>query len=70
VTPFEKSVPRPASSDDVVPGWRFFVVEASAGVFQVVGTDDKGRRVVRHGTDPTELMKLAVADARAILAQS
>jgi hypothetical protein len=53
----------------VVPGWRFLIVEASAGVFEVVGTDDKGRRVVRHGTDPTELVKLAVADARAILAQ-
>jgi hypothetical protein len=69
VTPFEKSVPRPTSSDEVVPGWRFLIVEASAGVFEVVGADDKGRRVVRHGTDPTELVKLAVADARAILAQ-
>jgi hypothetical protein len=68
VTPIGSPAP-PITSLEELPGWRFVVEEVSAGVYRLDGTDGEGHRIVRKGTDPAELTKLAVADARAIVAK-
>ena len=54
------------SLDGLVPGWRFSAVEVSAGVYEVIGTDNFGRRISRRGTDYEDLLKSAAADARSM----
>jgi hypothetical protein len=36
--------------------WYFHVEEVSAGVYQVTGTDQAGRRVEMTGTEPEQLL--------------
>jgi hypothetical protein len=49
-----------------LPTWKFDVQEVSAGVYEVVGTDDRGRRVQFKGTDPDRLLDEARSAARAV----
>jgi len=37
--------------------WSFHVEEVSAGVYQVIGVDTKGRRVEKKGSDPDTLLE-------------
>jgi hypothetical protein len=36
---------------DDLPGWTFHIDEVSAGVYEVVGRDARGRQVSSKGTD-------------------
>jgi hypothetical protein len=49
-----------------LPRWKFEVDEVSAGVYEIVGTDDRGRRVQFKGTDPEALLEQARTAAAAI----
>jgi hypothetical protein len=49
-----------------LPRWKFDVEEVSAGVYEVVGTDDRGHRLQFKGTDPDALLEQARAAAAAI----
>lgn len=46
--------------------WKFDVQEVSAGVYEVIGTDDRGRRVQFKGTDPDKLLDEARSAATSI----
>ena len=39
-----------------LPGWSFEIDEESAGVYQVVAKDARGRTIVRVATDPEFLI--------------
>ena len=49
-----------------LPSWKFDVDEVSAGVYEVVGTDDRGHRVQFKGTDPEALIEQAKTAAAAV----
>jgi hypothetical protein len=40
-----------------LPGWTFQIDEVSAGVYEAIGTDGFGHRVVAEGLDPDELLR-------------
>jgi hypothetical protein len=40
-----------------LPEWSFEVQEVSAGVYEVIASDKRGRRFSSKGTDPDELLE-------------
>ncbi|MFH1870117.1 MAG: hypothetical protein ABIG36_05790 [Pseudomonadota bacterium] len=40
-----------------LPGWSFDIDEVSAGVYQIMATDKKGRRIFKTGIDPAALIE-------------
>ena len=39
-----------------LPGWSFDIDEVSAGVYQVIATDEEGRRITKIGIEPEMLI--------------
>lgn len=39
-----------------IPRWKFDIDEVSAGVYEIVGTDDEGHSISLTGTDPEDLI--------------
>lgn len=46
-----------------IPNWKFQVEEVSANVYSVVGTDDRGHRIVKTGTEAEKLLRKCKVDA-------
>ena len=50
-----------------IPGWTFEVEEVSFGVYRVTGHDSRGRRVVRVGVDPDDILAACRTNIREML---
>ena len=47
-----------------LPHWTFDVDEVSAGMYQVVGTDEEGHSVCVNGTDVDEIIRKCRQEAK------
>ena len=46
-----------------LPAWTFSMDEVSAGVYEVVGSDERGRRISAKGTDLDAVLEECRAEA-------
>lgn len=53
-----------------LPGWSFDIDEVSAGVYQVIATDEEGRGFTKVGIDPEMLIAECQSEASNIQRKS